>query len=405
MILNTISAVLCLVQAGQAPPATKSDASPDGAPVKREELVSAWTKSLVAICDLEQIDAMAFTIPGWEPLEVWSNPYGVPAMRLLARATRTAWFQVNGVQVFSFAHYDYANYEPLVFSLLQGLDAAAVEQLATSGMTLGELGQGPNMDLLTALVPDVAFAAVILDRGKNARVGIQFLPLVEFTDPATGKSGRLTLPGWAEDGPFQTAEVEKGASFPYVPLNRQTETGPLSFGRGSVLTLREVVAQAEEAFGTRYYLDHRLTDTLVFVRGSMGKETFAKVYEHIGAAKRPVERPNGNKLDSASLQDWLIRNADVLARSANLHGMEVSDFINGATLTAGDLVARDPGLRSLFDSRGLSPSAQIRLRAGIEFSLDPGGFRSSFPSQPGANGRTIHFGVSNRMRFVLIGQE
>jgi hypothetical protein len=395
---------LSLAQTSQSPAAKPPASSPDGAPISREDIISAWEKGLNDICRVEKIGAMVFTIPGWEPMAPWKKQYGVPAMRILAKATRTAWFQIAGVQVFSFAQYDYANYEPMLFNLIRTLDPQTVKKAASEGLTLGELGNGSlDMDLLSSLVPDVAFGALMLDKGGNARIGMQLLPMIEYADPETGKTVRMTLP-WAADGPTMTPPVGDSPLFPYTPLEPLSTQGPLDFGDGKVLSLKEMVAQAEEAFDTRYYLDFRLADTLVYVRGNMDKATFEKIYALVGDAQPPVERPARASLDRETLQAWLAQYADSFASTEQLHGMQPADFVEGKTMSAGDLASYDPALRTLFEGRGLSASTQVRLRMGVEFSLDPGGIRTSFPPQAAGGRGSVKYGVSNHMRFAVIGR-
>jgi hypothetical protein len=61
------------------------------------------------------------------------------------------------------------------------------------------------------------------------------------------------------------------------------------------MTIEEFKRAAEKAFATNYDIDARLMLSRVFVRGSMTKETFGKVYREIASAQYPVEleRPPG----------------------------------------------------------------------------------------------------------------
>ncbi|RMG22402.1 MAG: hypothetical protein D6724_10460 [Armatimonadetes bacterium] len=228
-----------------------------------------------------------------------------------------------------------------------------------------------------------------------------FVPLLPFG--ATGERRALRL---APDKPqtFMTEEKAGKPLFPHVPLEKP-QPGPLKFGEGKVITLGEFREAAVQAFQTDYYIDGRLEHTLLFVRGSMDQETFDRVYLKVGAATPPVRRPAPSKLRRDELTEWIRNHPEIRDAWVEREGLSRDELLNGNTLSAADLAARNPEFAALLQARNIPPETQLQLGLEVAFTVDAGGFRDLYPPQVGPNGKLQHLhAASNRMTFVVIGR-
>ncbi|RME20939.1 MAG: hypothetical protein D6800_12650 [Candidatus Zixiibacteriota bacterium] len=358
-----------------------------------------WEEALRKICDTEGIAAMVFDIePTYQHVEPWTKRYGAEAMRLLGYGAKRRWVQIDGVQVFTRVGFDYraTRSTETLLALLAGLDEESLKRLSSEGLSLGDLGSMGDA-MLPYLAWDPAMAKILLDRGPNVQVQAQFAPQFAYRDPKTGRvvTDQLgfvdTGPPWSQSNvPSQPREP-----VPYEPHR----PGPLDFGPGKVMTLREFKAKAQAVFGTVYEIDARLMTAPVFVRGSMSKETFEKVYQEVASAQHPVEIRPVSQDDL--LRELLETKAGSLAQDAKdkLWGLSPDDFIQGKTMTVGELAKLDPSISEYMESLGLSPSDQVQLKPGVIFTFDAGGTRTiGFAN---AGGKRIYYGASNRIRLGI----
>lgn len=229
-------------------------------------------------------------------------------------------------------------------------------------------------------------------------VQAKFAPQFEYTNPKTGASRVDQLGSMDANRPPRMSVPESGADrrtpIPYEPH----KPGPLDFGLGKVMTLQEFKLAAEKQFATVYEIDGRLMSSPVFVRGSMTKETFGKVYREVASAQHPLEAEPAPTQQEPSLAELLGTTASALAEASaeDLYGLKPDDFINGRTMTVGQLAALDPSIREQLAGLGLGPSDQVRLKPGVIFIFDAGGSRTVGFSDAG--GKRIEYAASNRIR-------
>ncbi|GIV03113.1 MAG: hypothetical protein KatS3mg015_1943 [Fimbriimonadales bacterium] len=357
-----------------------------------------WEAGLREICEVENIEAMVFDIePAYGHVEPWKERYGAESMRILGYATKRRWLQVDGVQVFTRVGFSFRppGMTDTLMAILSGLDEDGVRRLTEQGLTLGDLGSAADQ-MLPYLAWDPSMAKVLVERGQNIRVQATFAPQFEYTDPKTGRRVVDQL-GEVDTGPPWTEAEVAAHPLPFVPYDPHTP-GTLDFGPGAVITLDEFRRKAELAFGTGYELDARLMNAPLFVRGSMSQATFEKIYNEVASAVPPAAIRRSSREEA--LRELLESKASLLAQGArNLHGLTPDDFLNGRTLTAGEMAQLDPKMGEYLKDIGLSPSDRIRLRPGVMFTFDAGGTRTiGFAN---AGGKRISYGASNRIRLGI----
>lgn len=403
MIVTIVSLLALGLQAPQL--GEVRQLTPDEQAKADKELLEAiqeeWTPALRKVCEVEGIEAMAFVLVSRVLFPPWDRPYGVPAMRLLARATGTYWSQVDGVQVFSAVGDRHERFGPVFFDALRALDDGALERLVSGEANLSDFG--PLMDSVAETIAiDPAMAGVFLSRGSSTSIQLKVRPRASFTDPKTGEQRTISLARKDEE-PFFTEEKEGEPLYPYVPLESRRAEGPLDFGEGEVITVYQFKEKAEEAFGARYLLDGRIGSTLVFARGRMTQETFEKVYLKVGAATPPVRRPDTERVERGELAEWLRAHRDVLSAFEGMDGLSPSDAVEGATLSASELASASPEMAALLAARGVPPDASLQLGVELMFVFDPGGFRDVLPPQVTLEGKSYRRTMSNRLKFVVVG--
>jgi hypothetical protein len=367
-----------------------------------EELRNEWAPRLTKICEVEGIDAMVFTLASPEYFPVWEKPHGVVGMRLLASATDTFWEQIDGVQVFSAVGERETAFGVTFLDALSALGPADIERMANGKGTLEMFG--PRMDAVAEKVAvDSAMAQVLLERGSSASVAVQFYPHIRYRDPASGQVKRMGLASQGESEPFFTPEKEGQPLYPYLPLDKPSGRGDLDFGEGKVMTLLDLNQAARKAFGAEYYIDGRLAQTPLFVRGRMDQATFEKVYLKVGAATPPVRKPDREKVRREQLIELLRENPELLKGWSGPGDLKAEDALNARTLTASDLIAADPSLAMRFDAYGIPRDAIVEMEPGLLFIFDPGGFRDVMPPQTTPDGKSYRRTMSNRLKFVVVG--
>lgn len=403
MIVTIVSLLALGLQAPQL--GEVRQLTPDEQAKAEKELLEAiqkeWTPALRKVCEEEGIEAMAFVLVSRVLFPPWDRPYGVPAMRLLARATGTYWSQVDGVQVFSAVGDRHERFGPVFFDALRALDDGALERLVSGEANLSDFG--PLMDSVAETIAiDPAMAGVLLSRGSSTSIQLKVRPRASFTDPKTGERRTISLARKDEE-PFFTEEKEGEPLYPYVPLESRRAEGPLDFGEGEVITVYQFKEKAEEAFGARYLLDGRIGSTLVFARGRMTQETFEKVYLKVGSATPPVRRPDTERVERGELAEWLRAHRDVLSAFEGMDGLSPSDAVEGATLSASELASASPEMAALLAARGVPPDASLQLGVELMFVFDPGGFRDVLPPQVTPEGKSYRRTMSNQLKFVVVG--
>lgn len=367
-----------------------------------EELRKEWAPRLTKICEVEGIDAMVFTLASPEYFPVWEKPHGVAGMRLLASATDTFWEQIDGVQVFSAVGERETAFGVTFLDALSALDPADIDRLAKGEGTLELFG--PSMDgVVENVAVDPAMAQVLLDRGSSTSVAVRFYPHIRYRDPASGQVKHMGLDSQGESEPFFTPEKEGQPLYPYITLEKPSGRGALDFGEGKIMTLLELNQAARNAFAAEYYIDGRLAQTPIFVRGRMDQATFERVYLKVGAATPPVRKPDRARVRRDQLAELLRQHPELLEGWNGRGDLKAEDALNGRTLVASDLIAADPSLAMRFDAYGIPRDAVVEMEPGLLFIFDPGGSRDIMPPQTTPNGTSYRRTMSNRLKFVVVG--
>ncbi|MEW5884012.1 MAG: hypothetical protein AB1725_07300 [Armatimonadota bacterium] len=365
-------------------------------------LQKEWVPRLTKICEVEGIDAMVFTLASPEYFPAWEKRHGVAGMRLLASSTDTFWEQIDGVQVFSVVGERNSEFSATFLDALNSLSPSDIEQIANGEGTLDMFGS--KMDAVVERVAlDPAMADVLLARGSSTSVAVRFYPHVRYRDPATGKVKTMGIPSQGDSDPFFTPEREGQPLYPYLPLEKPAGHGELDLGEGKVMTLLAFNQEAEKAFGAQYYIDGRLAQTPLFVRGRLDQATFEKVYLKVGAATPPVRKPDREKVRRDQLSELLRQHPELLEGWEGPGSIKAEDALNGRTLVASDLVAADPSLAMRLDAYGIPRDAIVEMEPGLLFIFDPGGSRDVMPPQVTPEGKSYRRTMSNRMQFVVIG--
>ncbi len=403
LMLFPICQLTDVEQAQQAEPPPSRYAPAYASKEELKAIYDDWELGLRAICEAEGIEAMVFDIePAYAHIEPWNKRYGAEAMRLFAVGTKRRWLQIDGVQVFTRVGYNYLTnrYTETLHNLLRSLDEESIERLANEGVRLSELGSLRD-EILPRLSLDPAMATVLVERGGDLLVQAAFVPQFEYNDPKTG-ARRIDQLGSLEENRPPRVSLSSTAGARHVPAPYDPhKSGPLDFGPGKVITIEEFKRTAEKQFATNYDIDARLMLAPVFVRGSMTKETFGKIYREIASAQHPVELERPPAPEEPSLAELLATTASPLADASgdHLYGLKPEDFVTGRTMTVGQLAALDPSIREQLAGLGLSPSDQVRLKPGVVFVFDAGGSRTlGFQD---VNGRRIEYAASNRIRLGI----
>jgi hypothetical protein len=133
----------------------------------------------------------------------------------------------------------------------------------------------------------VRWLKLLLERGDNVALKAGIDVRFEYVDKETGTVKTLFLP--IAKGFKESSEIKDD------PLNSNQENelpvpGELNFGDGNIFTLEELVRLAERTYNIRFELDGRLRNSLYFVCGSMGRQTFEKAIDVISTTQRTVSR-------------------------------------------------------------------------------------------------------------------
>jgi hypothetical protein len=359
-----------------------------------KQRIARWEKSLSELSKRENATIfMALDTSGDPPNMKCEKPYGEAAMKALSMATRTQWKQMYGVQTFSL----------MPLSKIRERTAAALDWIATlpdpafrrlcSGKTkLSEIdSDGQDLMLeLAAFEPDVAFA--LLDHADSIIMQVQICPKVRYAGPIAGAIKEVSIGGYS----LHDYPVPHPDGIAPTVLERSPR-GPLKFGDGIVLTLRELAERARSTFGLIYEYDWRIADSRYFLCGSFDKFSFEKALDVVTNVPRVLPRRPGSpdmsadlallrarmrqtgppKIDVSQLR-MMIRvssSADIDLINQQFGPTEQIDaasFLDGAVISAGSLCRNMPGLSTYMDSQGITPDMMLTLDAdfGLMIGMD-----------------------------------
>lgn len=367
----------------------------------------AWTQALKSICKTENavlfFDIDLFT----HPPEVWERAFGYEVMPLLASAYERKWEEVEGVQVFS------RHGVPIVggsvpdskklIDWLDTLSEAEVLALCSGQMNLGYVGHAFKDELRSMAGKDGSAIRVLMERGDNIDLSLKFAAQIEYSDPESGKRIVRALPMFDHSAHHLYSKPKENMKPPSITPLRRPELGPIDFGEGVVLSLVEIIRKAEEIFNVRYSIDGRFVDSMIFVSGSMPRETFDKALEMITTSQPSIPRELRPVDFSDEIIDFLKSSGRHLfdTSETELFGIAKDDYLSRKNMNVGELMQKDPRLQAFFKDLGLDSSANVRLRAGLMFEMDAGGTRQVGYGGKFSNGRPIPLVTPNIFRFGI----
>ena len=153
-------------------------------------------------------------------------------------------------------------------------------------------------------------------------------------------------------GGLEPSEARKPAS-----------AGPLGWSEGKIAALPALLSEVRRTSKTRYVVDERQKDELLFVRGRMTVADFdaalAKLTE-VG----PVMPLRGEALARSRFERMLSKELAPEFAAAGAR-YDLAEVRGGGTVTADDLARTFPGLKSRMESQGFKGSVPGQVRLGL----------------------------------------
>lgn len=205
----------------------------------------------------------------------YKHSSGSRSMRMLARTFRLQYEEVDGVQVLfqgAGAQQDRLQHHAEIYSYLADLGPNELSNLIAGTVPLKSLNAN-TIDIVEDLASiDPNMGSTIMDNEANTWIRLRIVPMLRFTDSASGLSRSIQLSSTPPaEWPNKPATSELGNSLGglHVP-----EPGALDMGAGKLVKLRELLASASKAFGVKYGADARLLETRYFINGTTNRKTF-----------------------------------------------------------------------------------------------------------------------------------
>lgn len=215
--------------------------------------------------------------------------------------------------------------------------------------------------------------------GNSMRIGVHFTPHIEFKDPKTGKTLRVTI----SSGYPQLEKPEGQPEVSQNPIGRQSIRnivrpvgGELDFESGRIVTLAEIFKLSVDQWDMRFWYDGRLAESLYFVSGRFDQDRFMDCIEEV--TRTVTTKKSENDLDlvtGAPVDDLLRSYFDDPGQDAEGTTKTIGDFLNGGSATLFEILGPNPSpqLRSVLDQFGLSMDQQVTMKAAMAlFFTAPG---------------------------------
>lgn len=365
-------------------------------PERRAYLTEYWRRVLTPVAVVES-RPFFFDINLISPPNVFrvAEPAGTRTMKLLARLTQRQWQQVHGVQVFTREVDDdpssAAYFEHRALDWMRSLSPDDRQALMKGKLRLDQVDPAFRENIISwAINLQPAMASVLLNRGSRAGLEVGFNPVIVWKDARTGESQSASIhtpypPIDVPSDAHSASPAGPGQGSAPADVLETSMPGPLDFGQGKVLELKEILALAKGAFGVRYNSDSRLDHATFFVSGQFRRDVFndvlkaATTLEPAGESNEPHgwigEQPVRDLINSGFedlLHDPLLYSPDERPPGTPL-AVSMSAFLNGDDMTVRQLAGASPGLMAHLALIGLGPDTMVHLRPSLVFMIDAGG--------------------------------
>ncbi len=348
---------------------------------QKDPNVKRWLEPLTALAAREHCSMFMDVDIESAPPRLPSLQVGVAGLRLIAGQMSRQLHDVKGIQVFvrdSDPTRLVLQRRLAILAWLRNLSPSDIDALANGRYTSAALDPKTREDVVGALAYDPETAGIYLERAEDIGMKLTAGVGVVFTNPVTGKrtSISLELPqkGTAVQqtgNSFGSASIAGSNGSITVPARTRQDMrslaaaplspkGPLSFGAGRLLTLREIADEGHRVFQKLYVLDGRIAKSTYFVTGTYSEEAFNAALRDVTTID-PVAPLKANATDTqAQIRDLLSSTLKALL-GAMPAGLTAEDLLNGRNMDAGELRSAFPEYGSYFDMKGLSSGVQVSL--------------------------------------------
>ena len=283
------------------------------------------------------------------------------------------WHQIEGVQVFiQRPIQSRAGYVPVVEELLSLVDSMSPAMrfaLVNEGVPFDELS-AHQQDLLSPVWKGHrGLARQVLIRSSDTRIKISFQPSVIYQD-SRGYDFFLPLRTDGVDG--RSSAPEPVSDEPVRNTLEQHSPGSLDFGRGSTMTVLDIVLKASSAFGVRYSIDPRIANAEFFISGSMDQTAWEEVLP-VMTDTEPGKRSFSNFDATGGVVGEITA---LLLELAQNPDEALHTHMNGGRIKASELQGMHPSLVSRFEHLGISPNASLELNYGVSLEVQIPGYRT-----------------------------
>lgn len=231
---------------------------------------------------------------------------------------------------------------------------------------------------------DPGFAFALMDQGDRAVIGVS--PLLRAKGKnAQGETIAIEIP--LPSGPKRSVVDALPPASDFDSRLEEATEGPLKFGKGELLTLREILDRASTVFRERYRTDGRLMDSKYFINGDWNQEAFDKAVTMIATAEPTSKRPFrtfGEEAHRAEIESHFDKRLSefwpaelVYPDSAGGEDapLKLEDFRHGKAVSLVELCRGNQELKSWLLRAGLSEDQTLSLSMGLALSISTGGLR------------------------------
>ncbi len=402
----------------------------------QSDMVKSWQNELNSVVLKEKI-TMLFPIAEGVPSPnmQYGNPQGYAAMEALARATRTSWKQVNGIQVFqpiNLEDYDYNTNANKINRWIANLTSDKQVEVAYSGIPFTALSSGIQHALLAIQYdPDMQF--VLLDKKSQAKLQIELIP--SFKMQAAIHPKLVALRPIVLSNPTTVFQPSGETRTTYRALDKQP-VGTLDFGKGKILLLQSILNEASKKFNKPFVMKHIDLQKKYFVSGTWDEKGFLAVVQTLNSSQATHEKlsrltiPNTfaidllrskpdlttQEVDTSYLRtDWAFRVAsrkgnpglgqktldDWSKQYGGRESLSFTDFARNVPIRVDVLVRERPGLAKELEAAGISLDDNVIMTFKLQIVIVALGQHQSSLISMIMNGQAIRMVMPNRVSFGL----
>lgn len=239
--------------------------------------------------------------------------------------------------------------------------------------------------------------------GNSVRMGVYFTPQIEFEDPKTGTTRRVSL----SSGYPQLEKPEGQPARSQNPVRRQSPRniarpigGDLDFESGRIVSLAELFKLSVDQWDMRFWYDGRLSESLYFLSGRFDQDRFMECIEEVTRTVETMKTENDLSFITGAPVDNLLRSYfEDLDEDAEGTTKTVGDFLNGGSATLFEILGPEPSpqVRSILNQMGLSMDQQVTMKAAMALFFTAPGMTRVEGGEPGqAHFVSNTFGLSYR---------